>query len=101
MHTNEHKKHNDITIPSYGNFNRNEWSIVGTRCNVIKSLADDVIKSLSPLYKFAYVDAKHNSENELALLPPHLESGAIATYTDHINYHQFNFKKEFNDFQLR
>ena len=85
----------------YGNFNRNEWAIVGTQCNVIKSLADDVIKALSPLYKCAYVDAKHHNENENALLPQHLENGAFATYTDHINYQQFNFKKEWNDFQLQ
>jgi len=101
MNTKEHKKHADLARIVYGNFNRNEWAIVGTQCNVIKSLADEVIKALAPLYKCAYVDAKHHNENESALLPQHLEAGAFATYTDHINYQQFNAKKEWNDFQLR
>jgi molybdenum cofactor guanylyltransferase len=101
MNTKEHKKHSDIARPPLGNFNRNEWAIVGTHCNVIKSLADDVMKVLSPMYKCAYVDAKHHDENESAMLPQHLETGAFATYTDHINYQQFNVKKEWSDFQLR
>ena len=101
MNTKEHKKHTDIARPAYGNFNRNEWAIVGTQCNAIKLLADEVIKAVSPMYKCAYVDAKHHDENETAILPQHLETGAFATYTDHINYQQFNVKKEWNDFQLR
>lgn len=101
MISKEHKKHSDIAKPSYGKFNRNEWAIVGTQCSNIKSLADKIITALSPQYKCTYVDAKHSVENENALLPPHLEIGAIASYVDHINYHQFNFKKEVSDFQLR
>lgn len=101
MISKEHKKHSDIVKPSYGKFNRNEWAIVGTQCNNIKSLADKIITALSSQYNCTYVDAKHSGENENALLPPHLESGAMASYTNHINYHQFNFKKKYNDFQLR
>jgi molybdenum cofactor guanylyltransferase len=102
MNTKEHKKHSDIAKPLYGNFNRNEWAIVGTHCNVIKLLAADVIKGLSLQYKCAYADAQHPGENENRLLPQHLESGAIAAYTDHIHFHQFNLKKkEINDFQFR
>ena len=101
MNTKEHKKHSDIAKPSYGNFNRNEWAIVGTQCSVIKSLADEIIKALSPQYKCAYVDAKHTDESENLILPQHLESGAVTSYTNHIQYHQFNFKKEIGDFQLR
>lgn len=97
----EHKKHSDIAKPSYGKFNRKEWAIAGTQCSNIKSLADKIIVALSPQYKCTYVDAKHSGENEDALLPPHLASGAIASYTDRINYQQFNFKKECNDFELR
>ncbi len=77
MNTKEHKKHSDIARPSYGNFSRNEWAIVGTQCSVIQSLADEVIKALSPQYNCAYVDAKHHNENERTIFPPHLETGAI------------------------
>jgi molybdopterin-guanine dinucleotide biosynthesis protein A len=100
-HPKEHKKHTDIAKPSYGNFNRNEWAIVGAQCSDIKSLADEIIMALSPQYKCAYVDAKHTHESENVVLPQHLESGAVTSYTDYIQYHQFNFKKEIGDFQLR
>jgi molybdopterin-guanine dinucleotide biosynthesis protein A len=101
MITKEYKKHTNTAKPSYGNFSRNEWAIAGTQCSVVKSLADEVIKGLSPQYKCAYADAKHSVENENALLPPHLESGAIASYVDHIRYHQFNLNKEISNFQFR
>jgi len=101
MNTKEHKKHSDIARPSYGNYCRNEWAIVGTQCSAIKSLADTVIKALSPQYKCAYADAKHHDENEEVKLPRHLENGAIIEYTNHLNYHQFNCTKAFSQFQLR
>ena len=101
MITKEHKKHSDITRPSYGYYCRNEWAIVGTQCSAIKSLADDIIKALSPQYKCAYADARHPVENEEATLPVHLEHGAIAEYTNHLSYHQFNYTKAFNQFQFR
>ena len=101
MISKEHNKHSDLAKPSYGKFNRNEWAIVGTQCNNIKLLADTIITALSSQYKCTYVDAKHSGENGDSFLPPHLASGAIASYVDHINYQQFNFKKEYNDFQLR
>ncbi len=101
MISKEHKKHSDITRPSYGYYCRNEWAIVGTQCNTIKSLADDIIKALSPQYKCAYADAKHPVENEEASLPVHLENGAIAEYINNLHYHQFNYTKAFNQFQFR
>ena len=101
MSIKEHKKHSDIARPSYGNFSRNEWAIAGTQCSVIQSLADEVIRALSPQYSCTYVDAKHTNENEKTTFPPHIETGAIAAYTDHMNHHEFNFRKEINDFGLR
>src|SRR5438874_1965557 len=101
MNTKEHKKHSDITRPSYGNYCRNEWAIIGAKCSVIKSLSDTVIKALSPKYKCAYADAKHHDENEEIKLPRHLEGGATAEYTNHIHYHQLNYAKGFNHFQYR
>jgi molybdopterin-guanine dinucleotide biosynthesis protein A len=100
MITKEHKKHSDIARPSYGYYGRNEWAIVGTQCSTSRSLANDIIKALSPQYKCAYADAKH-AEHEEAILPGNLESGAIAEYTNHLYYHQFNYSKAFNQFQYR
>lgn len=101
MITKEHKKHPHLTKPSYGNYCRNEWAIVGTRCSAIKSLADNIIKALSPQYKCAYADAKHTDENEEATLPAPLKHGAIAEYTNHLHYHQFNYRKAIDQFQFR
>ncbi len=101
MNTKEHKKHSDIAKPSHGKFSRNEWAVTGTQCNNIKALADVVIKSLSPLYNCAYVDAKHTDEHENSMRPQHLESGAVISYTQHISYHQLDFRNEMNDFHRR
>lgn len=95
----EHKKHSDLSRPAYGNFHRNEWAIVGGQCNAIKKLADDVIELL-PQLKSAYVDAHHVPETD-ATLPAHLKTGAVISYTDHINYQQFNFTKAFTHFSYR
>ncbi|MDX5482441.1 MAG: NTP transferase domain-containing protein, partial [Hymenobacteraceae bacterium] len=97
----EHKKHSIITRPSYGNFGRHEWAIVGTPCGAIKALADAVIKALSPVHKCAYVDAQHAHADEEATLPGRLGSGAVAEYTDQIHYHQFDINKELSPFQFR
>lgn len=97
----EHKKHNDLAKPSYGYYCRNEWAIVGTQCSVTRSLAGEVIKALSPQYKCVYADAKHAAENEEIIFLPYLESKAIAEYTNHLKYHQFNFTAAFNKFQYR
>lgn len=97
----EHKKHSLIPRPTYGNFARNEWAILGTPCSAIKALADTVIEALSGKYKCAYVDAQHVHADEEAVLPGRLGAGAVATYTDQIHYHQFNFKKELNPFHFR
>ncbi len=101
MITGEHKKHPHLTKPSYGNYCRNEWAIVGTQCSVIKSLADNIINFLSPQYKCAYADAKHSDENEKVILPWPLKHGAIAEYTNHLHYHQFNYAKAIDQFQFR
>jgi molybdopterin-guanine dinucleotide biosynthesis protein A len=100
MISKEHKKHADIERPSYGNFGRNEWAIVGTQCSVIKALADVVITALSPSYKCAYADAQHGDTDNEAM-PGRLAAGAIIDYTDKINHHQFNYYRSFNQFQFR
>jgi molybdopterin-guanine dinucleotide biosynthesis protein A len=97
----EHKKHSAIARPTYGNFARQEWAIVGAPCGTIKDLADAVIKALSGIYKCAYVDAQHANADEEAALLGRLASGAAAEYTDQINYHQFDFNQPFNTFRFR
>lgn len=97
----EHSKHSKIARPAYGNFGRNEWAIVGAPCGDIKALADALIKGLSPRYKCAYVDAQHAKADEETVLPGRLASGAVTEYTDQIHYHQFDIKRELNQFSFR
>lgn len=97
----EHKKHSVITRPSYGNFARNEWAILGAPCGAIKNLVDTVITALSGKYTCAYVDAQHADADEDVVLPGRLASGAVTEYTDQIHYHQLDFRKELNSFQFR
>jgi len=94
-----HKKHADIARPALGNFGRNEWSIVGGPCTLIKILADQIINALSPVYKCAYADAAHTDE---VLSPPgRLASGARLDYTEQVNFQQLNYRAVFNSFTLR
>ena len=100
MISKEHKKHTDIARPSYGTFGRNEWAFVGGKCHDIKQLANDVIKGLSAKYKCAYADAQHHHSDD-DVLSSQPESGAALMYTNHINYQQFDFAKEFDHFGYR
>ncbi len=94
-----HKKHADLARPSFGAFNRNEWTIVGAPCTTIKLLADQIINKLSSVYKCAYIDTAHN--DDITLVPGRLSSGAILEYTDQINYRQLSYSAAFNSFKLR
>jgi molybdopterin-guanine dinucleotide biosynthesis protein A len=95
----EHKKHTDLKRPALGNFSRNEWAMVGAPCTTIKLLADQVISSLSNLYKCAYIDTAHT--DDVTLLPGRLASSADLEYTDQVNYRQLNYNSSFNSFSLR
>lgn len=94
-----HKKHSDLARPSFGNFGRNEWAIVGGPCTVIKLLADKIISALSTSYKCAYIDTAHT--DDIALQPGRLASGAVLDYSHQVDYRQLNYKTEFNAFKLR
>jgi molybdopterin-guanine dinucleotide biosynthesis protein A len=100
MISKEHKKHSDIARPSYGHYSRKEWGIIGTPCNTIRSLAEVIIKALSPRYKCGYADAKHADENDGSPLNQPT-SGIAVEYNNHFSNHQFTFTKEFNQFQFR
>lgn len=95
----KHHKHADLARPSSGNYNRNEWAIVGAPCEQIKLLAGQIIDVLSSKYKCAYADATHN--DELNVLPGRLSNGAVFEYTDQINYQQLSYKTDFTPFKLR
>ena len=101
MISKEHKKHSDITRPSYGNFARNEWAIVGTPCNSVRNLANDIFRELSHSYKCAYIDSQHANQEDNIILPDPLKQGAVIECINGIGYNQFNLIKPLDKFQYR
>lgn len=101
MISKEHKKHADIARPSYGNFARNEWAIVGAQCNSVRTLAGDVFSALSHSYKCAYIDTQHSNKEDDIILPGAIIRGAVMEYINKVGYHQFNLIKTLDKFQYR
>jgi molybdenum cofactor guanylyltransferase len=93
----KHQKHAKLTRPTFGNFARSEWAIMGTTCGNIQELAKLLAKKMTPQYKVGYVDADHKSGDEGAELTPF-----AGVYTDKIGYHRLDFDpKAVGSFQLR
>ena len=61
MISNEHKKHTKLAKAVSGHFHKNEWAVLGTDCNTIKSISDSLSLSLSNL-KTIYIDADHDDD---------------------------------------
>ncbi len=59
----KHQKHAKLKLRDNDNFAPNEISILGTKCNVISNLVQQVSNNLS-VYKLAYFDASHNNAIE-------------------------------------
>ena len=94
----KHQKHAKLARPNYGEFHRNEWAIIGAPCGRIQELSAKLINALQTHYQLAYVDADHAAGDEAEQIPV---AGSNMVYTDKINYHQYNFSKDFNTFQRR
>ncbi len=94
----QHQKHPAIARPVYGNFHRQEWSIIGTPCTVIEQLSATLIAALSDRYRLGYVDADHAAADTDEPLQP---VGAWCAYTDRGSYHRLDFRDEATPFQQR
>jgi molybdopterin-guanine dinucleotide biosynthesis protein A len=99
----KHQKHTALTRPGFGTFNRQEWTILGTNCGNIQKLSSAIIETLSPKYNLGYVDADHKSvdENTESTIENALNKGAGLEYIDKIDFHRFDTKNDFNEFQYR
>ncbi|MCG8331014.1 MAG: NTP transferase domain-containing protein [Chitinophagales bacterium] len=100
-HKKQHQKHAKLARPSYGQFHRQEWGIVGTPCGNIQQLADTIIERLSDTYKIGYVDADHASEENGKEEEGARKHGASMVYTDKIGYHRFDVEAQMTPFQYR
>ena len=88
----KHQKHTALARPAFGTFGRNEWAIIGTPCGNIQYLSKQIINALSEKWKICFVDADHQSADELT---------AELEYTDKISHHRFDVKEKMNVFQYR
>lgn len=57
----KHKKHGNTQRASLGKFGRNEVAILGTTCEEIQQLVNDIRLAL-PTFNIAYVDADHSHD---------------------------------------
>ncbi len=97
----EHRKHSHIAKPAYGNFNRNEWAIIGTHSDAIERLADEIIKKLSPLYKCAYAGSDLQAPPAENMVSSRLAAGAITEYKARQNHYSLSHNKPFGRYEFR
>ena len=95
-----HTKHPKLTKPNYGQFGKNEWAILGTKCNLIKDLSYKVIDRLQHK-QIAYIDADHKSGDEPLLEHSAIASGGQYDLTDAIHYMNIKRKMHPNPFDYK
>ncbi|MCP3932106.1 MAG: NTP transferase domain-containing protein [Bacteroidetes bacterium] len=96
-----HQKHAKIVRPDVGIFGRQEYAIIGTPCNNIKSLVSTIIEALSDKHKIGYVDADHKKEGSSDNFTDAFQVGASVEYTDKISHHQLNSKTQPTLYQFK
>lgn len=89
----KHNKHTKLSKPKLGYFGRNEWSIIGTPCDNIKSLALKILNRFSTQYEMAYMEEDHNASDA------QIEN--VSLYTDKINHQSLEWKRKPNAFHNR
>jgi molybdenum cofactor guanylyltransferase len=88
----KHQKHAKLKLRDNDNFAPNEIAILGTKCDVISNLVQQVSKNLSN-YKLAYFDASHNDT---------IEKKPIEKYTfHHKGTSEISIHSEVNKFNQR
>lgn len=100
--TKKHQKHAKIAKANFGQFGRNEFSILGTPCGEIKKLATEISQALGETYKIAFLDADHKSADDHSNLEGStLAQGNALEYVDKIDFHRFDQKGELNPWTFR
>lgn len=92
-----HARHTKIARPDMGTWGRQEWAILGTPCEPIRSLAEALAQSLSPSCKVGYADADHADAHKgtSPMLP------FTVQYTDKIDYTRFDRQRTLNLYEAR
>lgn len=87
-------KHTTLARNPVGEWGKNEFAILGTSCDQIQRLAATLLNLLNKTYKTAYVDAKHQTENNEKNLP-------TLTFTDHINFSRLDWTKNWSEYEKK
>ncbi len=87
----QHKKHTSVTKPDLGQYGRNEWAILGTKCNLIKELSYRIIQHLKA-FKVCYIDADHKTGDSPLVEHSAIRAGGSVDITDAIHYLNIKMK---------
>ncbi|RXP44587.1 molybdenum cofactor guanylyltransferase [Lutibacter sp. HS1-25] len=96
----KHQKHAKLTLRDNDNFSPNEIAIVGTKCNVISNLVQQVSDKLNA-YKLAYFDASHSDNTaslNLETFTFHHKGSAQITVNSAVN--KFNQRLQFSQYDF-
>jgi molybdopterin-guanine dinucleotide biosynthesis protein A/molybdopterin-guanine dinucleotide biosynthesis protein len=58
----KHEKHPKLTLANIGKWGKNEFALLGAPCELINTLASEIIDALAGKYKVAFVDADHSQD---------------------------------------
>ncbi|HEY9170117.1 MAG TPA: NTP transferase domain-containing protein [Lutibacter sp.] len=97
---NKHQKHTKLKLRDNDNFSPNEISIVGSKCNIISDLVQQVSKRLAS-YKLAYLDASHAENIEQSVFDSftfHSEGTLAVSAKNELN--KFNQRIQFSQHDL-
>ena len=87
-----HQKHPKLAKPKFQTYGSLEMGFVGAPCDLIESLATDVIAELRDHYKSVYIDATHGATQK----PPN-----INVCKDMITHHQVAYDQTLNEWEKK
>ena len=96
----KHQKHAKLKLRNNDNFAPNEIAFVGTKCDVISNLVDEVSKKLAN-YKLAYFDASHSKEVALNTVETFIfhSEGTLNSSTNY-EVNKFNQRVQFSQYDV-
>ncbi len=96
----KHQKHAKLRLRDNDNFAPNEIAFVGTKCDVISNLVQQVSKNLTN-YKLAYFDASHSKDvavNAVETFTFHSKGTAVISINSEVN--KFKHRVQFSQFDF-
>lgn len=94
----KHQKHAKLKLRDNDNFAPNEIALVGTKCDVVSNLVQQVSKKLRN-YKLAYFDASHNKNiDDLTIETFTFHHKGTASISMNSEVNKFNQRVQFSQF---